>query len=148
MLNARARGDGFPTNQKERWMEYRAFEYPHLAGVMRLAAREGWPSLSTNADRSRRALTAPGVWTIVAVADGAVVGFAHALTDGETTTYLSVIAVDAAYRGQQIGRRLIDEVFQRCGVARIDLLAEEAAEGFYQTLPHHTKPAYRLYPSA
>ena len=127
-------------------MEYLAFQDEHLAGVMRLAAGEGWPSLSADAERARRALTAPGVRTVVAVTDGVVAGFAHALTDGETATYLSVIAVDAAHRGRQIGRRLVEEVFRRCGVARIDLLAEEASEGFYRNLPHRTRPGYRLYP--
>jgi ribosomal protein S18 acetylase RimI-like enzyme len=123
-----------------------AFEERHLAGVMRLAADEGWPSLSSDESRARRALTAPGVRTVVALDGDEVVGFAHALTDGETTAYLSVLVVDTAHRRRGIGRQLVAEVFRRCGVGRVDLLAMKGSEDFYRSLPHRTKPGYRLYP--
>jgi hypothetical protein len=39
----------------------------------------------------------------------------------------------------------VQELFNRTGLNRMDLLAEEASTGFYESLPHKTKPGYRLY---
>lgn len=126
-------------------MEVRAFAESDLEGVVLLAAAEGWPSLSTDAARALRALTAPGVLTVVAISEGKVIGYAHALTDRVTTTYLSTIAVDTDHRGQHVGQALLEQVFQRSGIERMDLLSEDASEGFYQRLLHFRKPGYRLY---
>ncbi|MBI2886806.1 MAG: GNAT family N-acetyltransferase [Chloroflexi bacterium] len=127
-------------------MEYRDFQEHHVAEVMRLCASAGWPSLSTDQVRTLRALTAPGVAAVVSIADGKVVGFAQAMGDGEITAYLSHVLVDGKYRGQGIGRRLVQEVFRRCGGERMDLLSVEEAEGFYRTFPHRQMAGYRIYP--
>lgn len=129
-------------------VDYRPFAEPDLARVMALTRAEGWPSYASDPERTRRALTAPGVRCLVASVDGEVAGWAQALTDGETTTYLALLVVAPAYRGQGVGRGLVAEVFRACGVARIDLLAEPDSEAFYRRLPHRAKPGYRLYRDA
>ena len=48
-------------------------------------------------------------------------------------------------RRRGIGRALVDELFSLSGRDRMDLLAEDAAAPFYESLPHKTKPGYRLY---
>jgi len=127
-------------------MEYVTFAPEHLAGVLRLTAAEGWHSLADDADRAVRALTAPGVYVVVATDGTQVAGFAHALSDGLVVTYLASLIVGAEYRRRGVARQLVTELFRRTGAWRMDLLAEEAAEGFYRTFAHRTKPGYRIYP--
>ena len=38
-------------------------------------------------------------------------------------------------------------VLARCGAIRLDLLAEDGSEGFYERLPHRRKPGFRVYPA-
>ncbi|CAN5133438.1 hypothetical protein BH20ACT13_BH20ACT13_01640 [soil metagenome] len=97
-------------------------------------------------ERAVRALTAPGVVTVVAVAGEEVVGFAQMLTDGEIQAYLCNLAVDPRWRRQGIGKRLLDEMFARSGAARVDLLAVSGSEPFYSSFEHRTLPGYRIYP--
>ena len=53
----------------------------HLPDVLRLCEAEGWPSLPSDPARAARALSEPGAVTVVAVVDGALVGFAFAFAD-------------------------------------------------------------------
>jgi ribosomal protein S18 acetylase RimI-like enzyme len=119
------------------------FEHRHAAGVARLCAAEGWPSWSDGSVAA--AFSAPGVVSLVAEDRGEVVGAAQLLTDGLVIAYLGLLVVAADARGSGIGRALVQELFNRTGLNRMDLLAEEASTGFYESLPHKTKPGYRLY---
>jgi ribosomal protein S18 acetylase RimI-like enzyme len=126
-------------------LEYVDFEAQHLPGVLRLHEVEGWPSLPEDPARALRSLTAPGVRAVVAVEGDTVRGFACALTDGEVTSYLTNLVVDAAARRQGIASELIAHVFQRCGTQRMDLLSEDAAQDFYRARPHRVMPGFRIY---
>lgn len=127
-------------------MEYLDVSERHLEAVIRLTEQEGWPSFAADRQRALSVMTAPGVFAVVAVEDGAVVGFARVLSDGAITSYLAEMVVAPAYRGRGVGRALIDEAFRRCGAIRMDLLTEEESEGFYQARPHRRLPGYRIYP--
>ncbi len=127
-------------------MEYLSVGEHHIDGVLHLTAQEGWPSLSADPERAWGVMTAPGVIAVVAVDGGEIVGFARALTDGAITTYLAELVVAPSCRGRGIGRRLIDEVFSRCGTTRMDLLVDGAAEAFYRAFQHRQLPGYRIYP--
>lgn len=129
-------------------MEIVDFAAEYLPGVLRLTEAEGWPSFAADPARALRVLTAPGVRAVVALDDGAVVGFARALSDGELSAYLAELAVAPDYRGRGLGRRLVEAVLARCGAIRLDLLAEDGSEGFYQRLPHRQKPGFRVYPAS
>jgi len=129
-------------------MDYVAFDRGHLSGVLRLCEAEGWPTLPADPERAERALTAPGVITVVAVADGDVAGFAQMLTDGAIQAYLAVVAVAGSARGQGVGRRLVEEAFVRSGAQRVDFLALDDTEALYRAFAHRTLPGYRLYPGA
>jgi ribosomal protein S18 acetylase RimI-like enzyme len=129
-------------------MDYLAFGPEHLPGILRLCEAEGWPSFPADPSRALRALTAPGVVTVVAVSDGAVAGFAQVLTDGEVQAYLCDVAVADEVRGQGVGKKLIEEAFVRSGAQRVDLLALDESEDFYRSFHHRTMPGYRIYPSA
>lgn len=127
--------------------EIRRFAPEHLPGLLDLCVAEGWPSFPEDSKRALRALTAPGVTTVVALDDQRVVGFAQLLTDGEIQAYLSVIAVDRTSRGKGIGRALVTEALILGGGQRIDLVSDDDSAGFYETFPHSRKPGFRLYPA-
>ena len=126
-------------------VEVRPYGRADLDGVIGLCAAEGWPSFPADPARAHRALTAPGVTSVVAAADGEVVGFAQLLSDGEIQAHLSLIATAAAHRGQGIARRMLALALERAGGVRIDLVTD-SAEDFYAGLQHHRMAGFRIYP--
>lgn len=128
-------------------MDYVGFSEEHMRGVLRLCEIEGWPSFAADPPGAVRALTAAGVISVVAVEDGEVVGFAQMLTDGEIQAYLCLVAVAPEARGRGIGKKLIEEAFARSGAKRVDLVALDGNQGFYQSFQHRTMPGFRIYPS-
>ena len=117
-----------------------------LQSVIRLCELEGWESYCENVERTWRAFTAPGIITVVVVDGNETLGFASLMTDGEIQSYLILIAVTESHRGQEIGTRLIEEVFARAGAKRIDLLSTEGADDFFRSFTHQTWPGFRIFP--
>ncbi|MBY0229197.1 MAG: GNAT family N-acetyltransferase, partial [Gemmataceae bacterium] len=71
---------------------------------------------------------------VTARVGGLLVGVSRALTDSAYCTYLSDLAVDAAYQRRGIGRELIRRTPEAAGLhTALILLAAPAAEGYY---PH------------
>src|SRR4051794_9790053 len=127
-------------------VEIRRFSREHLEGVLSLCEAEGWPSFPEDPERAMRALTAPGVTTVVAINDDHVSGFAQMLSDGEIQAFLANLAVADGERERGVGRALVIEALRSAGGQRVDLLSEEGATPFYSSFPHFQKPGYRLYP--
>ena len=126
-------------------MQYRLVMQDDLDGIIALCAAEGWPSYTANRDLTWRALTAPGVCTVVAVEGGEVVGFAQMQSDGVLQAHLSLIAVARQWRRQGVGRRLVEEALRRGGGKRVDLLSE-GGDDFYRAFSHRQLPGFRIYP--
>jgi len=124
---------------------YDVYQLDHLDGVVELCRLEGWPSYPADPARAHRALTAPGVTTVVAVEDARVVGFASLHSDGEIQAHLSLIAVDPACRRNGMARQLVAEGLAQAGGERIDLVTDSAYE-FYAALPHRRLSGFRIYP--
>ena len=122
---------------------YRASDLP---GVLRLCALENWPSFLEDEARAHRALTAPGVTSMVAVEKEHLLGFAQLQSDGEIQAHLSLIAVEPAGRRRGIARELIALGLKEAGGLRVDLITE-TADDFYASLPHFRLNGYRLYPN-
>ncbi len=127
-------------------VQHAPFDASQLDAIVALCAAEGWPSFPADPARAARALVAPGVTTVVACEDAEVLGFATMLSDGEIQAYLSLLVVAAAHRGRGIARTLVREAFRRAGGERVDLLSEDAAQGFYASMTHRRLPGFRLYP--
>lgn len=123
----------------------RPFESGDLDGVVALCAAEAWPSFPQDPSRALRALTAPGVTTVVAVDGAEVVGFAQLLSDGEIQAHLSLIAVAASHRRRGIALAMLKLALERAGGSRIDLITDTAPE-FYAALPHRRLEGFRIYP--
>jgi len=117
----------------------------HVDAVAALCEREGWESWMDR-ERSRKALTAPGVSALVTLDDDEVVGACQAVSDGAITTYLGMLVVDPSHRERGIGRALVGELFSRSAFRRIDLLAAEESMGFYERLPNRRFAGVRVYP--
>ncbi len=89
-----------------------------------------------------RAMVQNAQLVITARVDGTLVGVSRAITDFAYCTYLSDLAVDRAYQGLGIGRRLIDETHAAAGrKTTLILLAAPAARSYYPHIgmePHHS----------
>jgi len=126
-------------------VEVRPFAAADLDGVVALCAAERWPSFPEDPPRALRALTAPGVTTMVAADDAQVVGFAQLLSDGEIQAHLSLIAVAPGHRRRGIALAMLKAGLERAGGVRIDLITDTAPE-FYAALPHRRMDGFRIYP--
>ncbi len=66
----------------------------------------GWERRTANRDRLAQ-LVRGSLWVVSALADGKLVGFARAVSDGATNAYVSTVAVLPGYQGQGIGREIM-----------------------------------------
>ncbi|MBA3485221.1 MAG: GNAT family N-acetyltransferase [Pirellulales bacterium] len=79
-------------------------------------------------------LTNADVVATARTASGLLVGVSRAITDSSYCTYLSDLAVDAAYHGQGIGRELIRRTHECAGLnTMLILLSAPKAQTYY---PH------------
>ena len=79
------------------------FEHAHLDGLIALVAAEGWTEYAEDLERTFRALSAPGVTTLVALADGRVVGAIEVQSDGVIQAHVSMLLIDPEWRGHRLG---------------------------------------------
>jgi predicted N-acetyltransferase YhbS len=99
---------------------YRAHEWTHAA----------------EPDRLRRAIECSS-FSVVAVEDGRVVGFARAMSDEAFAVYIADILVRPDRQRQGIGRALTDAILRHYPMDTFHhqvLVAERGAEGFYRRL--------------
>ncbi len=83
---------------------WRETDFP---AVRRLSVLEGWTTTQRRPEESL--LAWQHSWpTLVVVKKKSMIGFVRGLTDGEVTTYIAELLVDPAYRGQGIGRLLLE----------------------------------------
>jgi ribosomal protein S18 acetylase RimI-like enzyme len=129
----------------DRRVEYREYQADDLSGIIELCVAERWPSFPEDPARAHRALTAPGVTSVVSLDGDRLVGFAYMLSDGEIQAYLANITVAKSHRRRGIARHLIDEALRRAGGVRVDLITE-TADAFYESLQHKRSSGYRIYP--
>ena len=127
---------------------YRAFDAGvHLCGVAGILASLEWVNFGYDPDLTRKALTAPGVTTIVAAAGetGEVVGFAQVFADGVFQAHLGLLAVDEGWQRRGVGRGLVEEAFARVGARRLDLIASDESLEFYRSFRHREQVGFRIY---
>ena len=130
-------------------MAYGAFDAGrHLSGVAGLLASLEWDNFDYDPDLTRKALTAPGVTTIVAAAGeagGEVVGFAQVFADGVFQAHLGLLAVSEGWQRRGVGRGLVEEAFARVGARRLDLIASDESLEFYRSFRHREQVGFRIY---
>jgi hypothetical protein len=82
------------------------FTQAHLDGLIALVAAQGWTEYADDVERNRRALTAPGVTTLVAIAGGHLVGAIQVQSDGLIQAHVSMLLIARNSRGVGLGARL------------------------------------------
>lgn len=127
------------------------------AAIARLSDQLGYPA--TAKDCARRLLEVnrrPEHVVFVAATDHAVIGWVHALIGhslvADTTAEVAGLVVDEAYRGQRIGRVLMEQVerwarAQGCAAVRLrSNVVRSRAHAFYQNLGYEvTKTSKNFY---
>ena len=110
--------------------------------IRRLSKEEGWPTPETRPEDTLAAWQ--NSWpTLVAMDDNRLVGFLRALSDGQVTTYVCEFLVDPEYRGNGIGRELMEACHCLVPKTRIDLLSTVEADGFYEAYGCRSFQGYR-----
>ena len=90
-------------------MEVRAIRSNEIEAARQLLLSAGWDRKVSNAEEFAK-LVSRSQLALVAVADGQVLGFIRALTDGMTNGYISMVVVAEGVRGTGIGRALVQAV--------------------------------------
>ena len=76
---------------------------------------------------------------------GKLVGISRAITDRSFCCYLSDLAVDRAYQGQGIGKKLIDETHAAAGPETgLYLVSAPAAVGYYPKIGMASYPCFGI----
>jgi ribosomal protein S18 acetylase RimI-like enzyme len=114
----------------------------HLDGLIALVTAEGWTEYTDDPERTHRALTAPGVTTLVAVAGQRVVGAIQVQSDGVIQAHVSMLLIDRNWRGARLGSRLLREGFVRAGGLQLDIRTR--TEGYYERFGARRSLGFRL----
>src|SRR6476660_7812072 len=93
----------------------------HLDGLIALVAAEGWDEYTADVERTRRALIAPGVTTLVAIADGRGARACQLQSDGLIQAHVSMVLFASTWRGRGLGSGLLRAALQRAGGQRLDI---------------------------
>ncbi|MGH2867310.1 MAG: GNAT family N-acetyltransferase [Solirubrobacteraceae bacterium] len=118
------------------------FAQAHLDGLIALVAAEGWTDYTDDVQRTYRALTAPGVTTLVAIADGRVAGAIQVQSDGLIQAHVSMLLIDPTWRRARLGARLLRESLERGGGLQLDIRTR--TEGYYERLGASRSLGFRL----
>ncbi len=118
------------------------FARVHLDELTALVAAEGWTEYTEDVERTYRALTAPGVTTLVATVDGRVVGAIQAQSDGVIQAHVSMLLIGRSWRGIGLGSRLLREALERAGGLQLDIRTR--TEGYYERLGASRSLGFRL----
>jgi aralkylamine N-acetyltransferase len=117
----------------------------HFGGIIALYRAHGWTHAGDPA-RLRRAIEASS-YSVVALEDDRVVGFARAMSDEAFAVYVADILVAPDRQRLGIGRTLAEAIMDHYPIERFHhqvLVAERGAEGFYRRLGMVPVTAYGL----
>ena len=118
------------------------FARTHLDGLVGLVEAEGWDEYSDDPERTYSALTAPGASTLVATANGQVVGAIQVQSDGVVQAHVSMLLIDPEWRGRGLGSRLLRDGLERSGALQLDIRTR--TEGYYERMGASRSLGFRL----
>ncbi len=94
----------------------------------------GWPSAPSLDDRLGILRSADEV-VVCRIPDGAVVGFATAITDHRFAAYIPLVEVLPEYQGRGIGSQMVQTLLERLRCCyMVDLVCDEDVVPFYERL--------------
>lgn len=118
------------------------FGKAHLDELIALVVAEGWTEYAEDGERTYRALTAPGVTTLVAIVEGRVSGTIQVQSDGLIQAHVSMFLIGRQWRGIGLGSALLREALERAGGLHLDIRTR--TEGYYERLGASRSLGFRL----
>ena len=118
------------------------FEVAHLDGLIALVAAEGWTEYAENPDRTFRALSAPGVTTMVALAGERIVGAIEVYRRRHPGPRLAAVDRSAKWRGHRLCSRPPREGLERAGGLWLDIRTR--TEGYDERLGASRSLGFRV----
>ena len=118
------------------------FAKAHLDELIDLVAAEGWTEYTEDVEQTYRALTAPGVTTLVAIVDARVAGAIQVQSDGLIQAHVSMLLIGPQARGLGLGAKLLREGLERAGGLQLDVRTR--TEGYYERLGAARSLGFRL----
>jgi ribosomal protein S18 acetylase RimI-like enzyme len=118
------------------------FAQAHLDGLIALVGAEGWTEYTDDVERTYRALTAPGVTTLVAIGGRRVVGAIQVQSDGLIQAHVSMLLIGRQWQGRGLGSRLLREGLERAGGLQLDIRTR--IEGYYERFGASRSLGFRL----
>jgi ribosomal protein S18 acetylase RimI-like enzyme len=118
------------------------FAQRHLDGVLALVAAEGWTGYTEDVERTYRALSGPGVTTLIAMVGERVVGAIQLQSDGVIQAHVSMLVIDRSRRGVRLASMLLREGLARAGGLQLDIRTR--TEGYYEGLGASRSLGFRL----
>ena len=118
------------------------FAKAHLDELIALVAAEGWAEYADDVEQTYRALTAPGVTTLVAIVDGRVAGAIQVQSDGLIQARVSMLLIGRQWRGTGLGSGLLREGLEHAGGLQLDVRTR--TEGYYERLGASRSLGFRL----
>jgi GNAT superfamily N-acetyltransferase len=106
-----------------------------VGDLLRLYAGEWWTKDRTPADVERMLASSDLVFAVVESSSGRAVGFARVLTDRVYTALILDVIVAPEYRGQGLGRLLVETILAEPGlqtVRSIELVCQPEHVAFYE----------------
>jgi GNAT superfamily N-acetyltransferase len=131
-------------------IEYRKVDALDADSFIGVLVRSGLAERRPASDRARIARMLAGSNLIVVAHDGdTLVGVARSITDYAYCCYLSDLAVDRAYQGRGIGKRLIAETREAAGPETMCLLVSAPDSiGFYDAIQMPRQTRAFMFPRA
>jgi len=120
--------------------EWREDDFP---SIQALSAAERWTTPVERPDAAVRAWRSSRP-ALVAVVEGAVVGFVRCISDGAVTTYVAELLVAAPWRRRGIAVALLDAAQARVPGSRLDLLATSESRSFYERMEFRAFHGFRM----
>lgn len=115
-------------------MQVRNTTASDVAAIHRLLLTHGWGHRVGEVEELGR-LIAASQRAVIAVADGEIVGFARAITDGMSNGYLSMVVVAEPYRRRGIGQALVERLIgSEPHITWVLRAGREGAAGFFAKL--------------
>ena len=118
------------------------FANVHLDGPVTLVVAEGRSEYAVDVERTSRAMSAPGVTTLVAIDDGRVVGAIQVQSDGFIQAHVSLLLVEPDWRDASSGFGLLRDGLERAGGLRFDIRTR--TEGYYERFGTGRSLGFRL----